>query len=150
MGVGLEVIGESNEETSGLVLHAGTYQMETLDQLMKLVLAPTTTTLTNEHGVSSDSEQQEARGSEENTNQAFEEKKKSPSFFQFPLHSVSLLYMDSTKIFLPSMIMKYRADGTLAQIEAERLDLMPLSSGCSLVGDSRDSGKLATHHAIET
>jgi hypothetical protein len=111
MATGLQVQGDPPADGK-LNFYAGELQIRAMKELAAFVLAPAL-----EIGIDLGDE---TDGIEVSLS-AYEAEDAMVSFFEFPLNEVSL-HLESSKLLISSVVLRYKADGTLAEIAAERLD----------------------------
>ncbi|EED90953.1 predicted protein [Thalassiosira pseudonana CCMP1335] len=113
----VQSIADSLRSTSGLTLHLGNVQTETIMQLGMLVLPPPSKSVESERYASSKS----------STTVTDSVSISDSSSFTFPLPSVSLVLYEDTRFVVTDIIMRYKADGSVCSIEASKMKYTTLS-----------------------
>eukprot|EP00980_Cylindrotheca_fusiformis_P002409 scaffold570_cov92-Cylindrotheca_fusiformis.AAC.1 len=117
-GTGLVVKGDPPADGK-LSFHAGRKQIQAMTELSKFVLAPTGESGTDDAATSTKHEISEGI---EVSLEKFQAVDSIVSSFELPLNSVSL-HLDSSDLVVSSLVFRYHADGTLAEITADRLEV---------------------------
>lgn len=113
----VQSIADSLRSTSGLTLHLGNVQTETIMQLGMLVLPPPSKSVESERYASSKS----------STTVTDSVSVSDSSSFTFPLPSVSLVLYEDTRFVVTDIIMRYKADGSVCSIEASKMKYTTVS-----------------------
>eukprot|EP00980_Cylindrotheca_fusiformis_P020271 scaffold7330_cov146-Cylindrotheca_fusiformis.AAC.10 len=123
MGTGLVVTGDPPAEGK-LNFYAGEKQIHAMRELSGYVLAPAIELPDDDADPA-----MESGGEDEEPSQGIEvpldggkADDSIVSSFEFPLNAVSL-HLDSTNLIVSSLAFRYRADGTVAEITADRVDV---------------------------
>jgi hypothetical protein len=118
MATGLKVKGDSPKD-SQLAFYVSDLQLQTLKVLANFVLAPPSDHEIEETGIEVEAT---ILGSVDTTSSITDVTDEMISYFEFPFNSVSL-NLTNSKLEISSLVMNYRADGTLAEIQALRMDV---------------------------
>lgn len=124
MGTGLQVKGDPPSKEGKLNFYAGESQIQAMKDLSGFVLAPA---LEKAEEKVEKKKEEEEHGIEMSLSK-YENDDSIVSFFEFPLNEVSL-HLDSSNLLLSSFVLKYQADGALAEITADKLAADSNASG---------------------
>ena len=105
---GLQIKGESNDD--GIVLHAGPMQMTVLNNVLGMIINTTTKDVHEVTHAGSDSPPGDNNSSTGTSNGI-------SSMVELPLSAVSIILPNGVKISLAGLMINYRLDGTLLQLE---------------------------------
>lgn len=142
---GLEFLGISHNESSegagsNLAWHMGNVQIETLNQLGVMMLAPPDTGTTvspqykpnereNVEAISSGGPLMTNSTEDKQQSSCLKLSEQMSSSFVLPLSSASLILFDETKFFINDIKMRYKADGTVFIIEISKMGFDSITRG---------------------
>ena len=104
---GLQIKGESND--AGIVLHVGVMQMTVLNNVLGMIVHTDTTDKHEETHTQSDLQGDTTNNRMDHTSIS--------SILELPLSAVSIVLPNGAKVSLVGLMVNYRLDGTLLQIE---------------------------------
>lgn len=120
---GLQV--EGNSDDNGVIIHTGSIQLEVLNILLGILVAvPGSHTYPSASGNYNIIDKKPEFSSSVRTKATIADEK--PSFIGLKLSSVSLVLPNEVKLSLNDLILKYRFDGTMLQVEGK--------AGCTVDG----------------